>query len=906
VAVTPTTINTSEIQVTVPTQTGWAATPITVTTPGGTSAPNPSWLTWTYPAAGSAALPAPQANVADPTVGWLVGSSATALPNDPVAFINYARSLEDIGPIYLPADYYSLPADAKLLFLVNEERIARGLPAFTGTTAYQNNLAYEGATKNSDPPLPYGGGGVWAASSSVIQAEPEWMYQDGYGYGNGACTTPTAVGCWGHRTNILTQYQPQPTGAYPDTMTMGGAGSSATADSTTAAVFAAGGTNPNEPYVTSWASILPTIPTTPPVPIPTSANLSAMPTNGADFPFNGTGGQTLSLFGAYLGSATSVHFGSVAVTTISRLNPSEIQVTVPAQPGGTVAPVTVTDAAGTSATSDLPAFTYLYPQPTITSITPAYTTNPSVATTVTLTGTGFSVVGTETLNTCGPSGTVAVPFVVNSDTSITAQVPAYPQSAGATSDCSLSITTPGGTAYSQGSFLWLGTLGFSSMSPSSGPANQSQSVTVHGSFTSGATFTVGGNPVTPTNVTDSGMAATITVPPNPAGDVAGTTMIDVTFAGATAGESFAWTGAGTPQPPIITSVSPSSGLATQSQTVTLAGSGFSGAAITSTGAAVRIVSESSDSMVVYIPQNPSGNVNGSVTVNVANDAGSTDFSYNWTAYSPPVCPSGDTGTYPDCIPPTTYPNPPLSSISSTSVVDMTSTPDGGGYWLVNAAGDVSAHGDATNYGGLGAIILNAPIAHIVSTPDGKGYWLVAGDGGTFAFGDAGFFGSMGGQHLNAPVVEMAPTPTGKGYWLVASDGGVFAFGDAQFYGSMGGRPLNKPVIGITAAGGGYRMVASDGGIFSFGAPFYGSMGGQPLNRPIVGMADTASGGGYWMVASDGGIFAFGNAGFHGSMGGQPLNQPIVAMAGDPATGGYWEVAADGGIFSFGAPFYGAD
>jgi hypothetical protein len=242
------------------------------------------------------------------------------------------------------------------------------------------------------------------------------------------------------------------------------------------------------------------------------------------------------------------------------------------------------------------------------------------------------------------------------------------------------------------------------------------------------------------------------------------------------------------------------------------------------------------------------------------------------------------------------------------VVGMAATPDGSGYWLANAAGAVSAHGSAVNYGSMAGQTLQAPITHIVSTPDGLGYWLVAADGGIFTFGDAGFYGSMGGQHLNAPVVGMAPTSDGKGYWLVASDGGVFSFGDAVFRGSMGGQHLNKPVVGIAPdfQTGGYWEVASDGGIFSFDSPFYGSTGNIVLNKPVNGMTPTADDQGYLFVASDGGAFAYGDANFEGSEGGSTLNAPVVGLALDSATGGYWMVASDGGVFSFNAPFYGAD
>ena len=151
--------------------------------------------------------------------------------------------------------------------------------------------------------------------------------------------------------------------------------------------------------------------------------------------------------------------------------------------------------------------------------------------------------------------------------------------------------------------------------------------------------------------------------------------------------------------------------------------------------------------------------------------------------------------------------PPLAD----PVVGIASMPDGAGYWLVNGAGAVSAHGAAQLYGSMAGHPLVSPVAHIISSPTGHGYWMVAADGGVFSFGDAGFYGSMGGQHLNMPVVSMAPAPGGHGYWLVASDGGVFAFG-APFDGSMGGQPLNKPMVGIALdpVTGGYWLVAVRG------------------------------------------------------------------------------------------------
>jgi cell wall-associated NlpC family hydrolase len=155
-----------------------------------------------------------------------------------------------------------------------------------------------------------------------------------------------------------------------------------------------------------------------------------------------------------------------------------------------------------------------------------------------------------------------------------------------------------------------------------------------------------------------------------------------------------------------------------------------------------------------------------------------------------------------------------------------------------------------------------PVVDIVSTPDGGGYWLVASDGGIFSFGDAKFYGSTGALALNKPIVAMAPTPDGGGYWLVASDGGIFSFGDAKFFGSTGALVLNKPIVAMapTPDGGGYWLVASDGGVFTFGdATFYGSTAADPSPDPAERVVPTPSGQGYWIEDQNGTMYPFGDA-----------------------------------------------
>ena len=224
--------------------------------------------------------------------------------------------------------------------------------------------------------------------------------------------------------------------------------------------------------------------------------------------------------------------------------------------------------------------------------------------------------------------------------------------------------------------------------------------------------------------------------------------------------------------------------------------------------------------------------------------------------------------------PSTGPTTPVMRPGET-VVSMSVSPSGAGYWLFTTAGRALAFGDAGHHGDVADVLapgagLAGQIVASVGMPDGAGYYMIGSDGGIFAFGSARFFGSIPGVlapgvQLAAPVVSMAPTSDGKGYWLVAADGGMFAFGSAGFFGSIPGilppgQQLEGPIIGMVPAGSGYLMVATDGGIFNFGqSQFHGSLGGTAIPDRIVAVAVLPDRTGYAMVATDGTIYPFGSA-----------------------------------------------
>jgi hypothetical protein len=228
---------------------------------------------------------------------------------------------------------------------------------------------------------------------------------------------------------------------------------------------------------------------------------------------------------------------------------------------------------------------------------------------------------------------------------------------------------------------------------------------------------------------------------------------------------------------------------------------------------------------------------------------------------------------------------------------IASTPDGGGYWILNGdKGAIYRFGDAGNYGEPSTIWDTMPrdtlptARGLVPTPSGHGYWVYeineSGAATIAHFGDAGAFGdsqtlaSQSHVGFNGTPVGMAARPDGTGYWEVHSDGGVFSFGRAKFYGSLASTHLASPIVGIASTndGQGYWLASADGNVYPFGdAAHFTSLAGHALAGPVVGIAANRVGSGVWLVASDGGVFALGGAPFRGSMGGVRLAQPVFGM-----------------------------
>jgi hypothetical protein len=133
--------------------------------------------------------------------------------------INNARTQENLTPMILPSNWGTLTIPQQMLVVTDLERVARGYPPYLGLNANLNRAAATAAVQAGDPQLASGFavgfnalggtayGGSWSAGFNVLAADYEMMYDDGWGGTHGTsnvvCTSPTSLGCWAHRDELL-------------------------------------------------------------------------------------------------------------------------------------------------------------------------------------------------------------------------------------------------------------------------------------------------------------------------------------------------------------------------------------------------------------------------------------------------------------------------------------------------------------------------------------------------------------------------------------------------------------------------------------------------------------------------------------------------------------------------------
>ena len=350
------------------------------------------------------------------------------------------------------------------------------------------------------------------------------------------------------------------------------------------------------------------------------------------------GGTSVTITGSGFTGASAVHFGS-STATFTVDSATKITAKAPARTAGAV-DVTVTTPGGTSATGTADLFTY-DPLPALAGISPA--AGPVAGgTSVTITGSGFT--GASAVH----FGSSTATFTVDSATKITAKAPA--RTAGAVD---VTVTTPGGTSATGTAdlFTYDPVPAVTGVSPAVGPVAGGTSVTITGTgFTgasavdfgsSAATFTV----ASPTTITASSPTAS-----------AGVVDVTVVTPGGTSERNSA--DAFTYDPvPAVTGVSPAVGPVAGGTSVTITGTGFTGASAVDFGSSAATFTVASPTTITASSPTASAGV---VDVTVVTPGGTSERN------------SADAFTY-DPVPAVTGVSPAVGPVAGGTSVTITGT-----------------------------------------------------------------------------------------------------------------------------------------------------------------------------------------------------------------------------------------
>jgi hypothetical protein len=498
------------------------------------------------------------------------------------------------------------------------------------------------------------------------------------------------------------------------------------------------------------------------------------------------GGTTVTLTGTGLSGTTAVTFGGVIGTSIDNISATSVSVVDPANPAGAV---TVAVTANGVTANAAEQFTYVG-APTIGATGLSPTTGSTLGgTPVTITGTGFA----------GPTsvsfgGAAASDVTVVNSTTVTAVSPP-----GAAGPVTVSLTDVGGTVQATQQFTYVAPPApptVSGISPPSGPSAGGETVYIYGTnlcTTSSVDF--GNVPATLVNVTTDCTRLDVTEPPG-----TGTVAVTVTNGGGTA-----------TSPINFTYIAPGYWEAASDGGVF----SFGGAQFYGSIPGVLPKGEKLNSPIVAMADTPDhggywlfaadggvfsfgdatffgsvpgvlGNrkLNGPI---VAAEATPDGGGYRMFAADGGVFNFGDAQFEGSLPGEHIIPNQPVAA--------AVSAPVGQGYWLVAGDGSVYEFGNAVAEGSPAGSFFGRVVS-MAATPDGLGYYIFLANGDVISEGDA--LKNLGNPTtaLNSPIVFGQATSTGQGYWEFASDGGVFNYGDAPYEGSLGSLKLNAP---ITAA-----------------------------------------------------------------------------------------------------------
>jgi hypothetical protein len=355
-------------------------------------------------------------------------------------------------------------------------------------------------------------------------------------------------------------------------------------------------TNPDGTSATSSADQY-TISSTSGTPTATALGTSSGPSGG---------GTSVAITGTNFTDITGVYFGAEPAASFSVASSTSITAASPAHASGTI-DVTVATASGVSSAVSADHFTFNATAPAVSGLD--VTSGPTAGgSTVVITGSNFNGATAVTFGT-----TAAASFTVDSPTRITATSPAG--SAGA---AHVVVTSPYGTSSTSSAdlFTYVNAPTVSALSVSSGTTAGGTSVTITGTNFSGLVSVTFGGLYAASLTVSSSTSITATTPAAAPG------VADVVVATALGASAVSDADQFTFETPVpaVTSLSASSGPLAGGATVTVTGSGFTGADLVLFGSlAAPSFTVTSDTSITATA--PAGEAAGAIDVRVDTPGG---------------------------------------------------------------------------------------------------------------------------------------------------------------------------------------------------------------------------------------------------------------------------------------------
>jgi hypothetical protein len=341
------------------------------------------------------------------------------------------------------------------------------------------------------------------------------------------------------------------------------------------------------------------------------------------------GGTFVEIIGSGFTGATSVMFGTHAGAGVSVSDDTDLFVTSPAAPVGTV-DITITTPVATSSIVTADKFTFqTLSAPVIYGVSP-HTGITSGNTQVTIYGSGFNSGSTVRFGTNAASSAQAF------DTVLYVQSPA-----GSAGTLDITITNPAGTSVvgpsDRFTYLAPGAPLVQTVTPNRGVATGGQSIYLVGTGFTGATSVQFGTAVSTSFYVfnDTQLYAQ-----SPAGTSGATVDITVTTpvgtSAASNADKFTYF---TPVAPTVTAVSPSSGPASGGTTVWVTGTGFSVVSAVNFGTSAASQFKTQSDTVIEIMGSPAGTSGSTIDITVVTPGGtSTVTTADHFNYTVPVAP----------------------------------------------------------------------------------------------------------------------------------------------------------------------------------------------------------------------------------------------------------------------------